>query len=100
MLIFAIIALAGGLAIVLANNIWSGGILPLLVTLIGWIMLEVPRTPTGSKTDRGQTRALLLGKAGAARKDGERALGYKCRSHPRRAEVAAENGLVRKGKER
>jgi hypothetical protein len=39
MLIFAIIALAGGLAIVLAHNIWSGGILPFLVTLIGWIML-------------------------------------------------------------
>jgi hypothetical protein len=39
MLIFAIIALAGGLAIVLAHNIWSGGPLPILVTLIGWIML-------------------------------------------------------------
>jgi hypothetical protein len=39
MLIFAIIALAGGLAIVLAHNMWSGGALPILVTLIGWIML-------------------------------------------------------------
>jgi hypothetical protein len=39
MVIFAIIALAGGLAIVLAHNIWSGGALPILVTLIGWIML-------------------------------------------------------------
>ena len=39
MLIFAIIALAGGLALVLAHNVWSGGVLPLLVTLIGWIML-------------------------------------------------------------
>ena len=39
MVIFAIIALAGGLAIVLAHNIWSGGVLPILVTLIGWVML-------------------------------------------------------------
>lgn len=39
MVIFAIIALAGGLAIVLAHNVWSGGPLPLLVTLIGWVML-------------------------------------------------------------
>ena len=39
MVIFAIIALAGGLGIVLAHNIWSGGALPILVTLIGWIML-------------------------------------------------------------
>jgi len=39
MVIFAIIGLAGGLAIVLAHNIWSGGVLPILVTLIGWVML-------------------------------------------------------------
>jgi hypothetical protein len=39
MVILAIIALAGGLAIVLAHNIWSGGVLPVLVTLIGWVML-------------------------------------------------------------
>src|SRR6266566_977525 len=39
MVIFAIIALAGGLAIVLAHNISSGGVLPILVTLIGWVML-------------------------------------------------------------
>lgn len=39
MVIFAIIALASGLAIVLAHNIWSGGALPILVTLIGWVMV-------------------------------------------------------------
>lgn len=39
MVIFAIIALASGLAIVLAHNIWSGGVLPILVTLIGWVMV-------------------------------------------------------------
>lgn len=39
MVIFAIIAIAGGLAIVVGHNIWSGGILPVLITLIGWVML-------------------------------------------------------------
>src|SRR5437870_5350292 len=39
MVIFAAIDLAGGLAIVLAHNVWSGGGLPILVTLIGWLML-------------------------------------------------------------
>ena len=39
MVTFAEIAIAGGLALVLGHNIWSGGILPVLVTLIGWLML-------------------------------------------------------------
>lgn len=34
-----LIALVAGLAIVLAHNIWSGGALPVIVTLVGWIML-------------------------------------------------------------
>ena len=37
MIILAIIALIVGLAIVLGHNIWSGGALTILVTLIGWI---------------------------------------------------------------
>jgi hypothetical protein len=39
MLIVAIIALVGGLAVVLGHNIWSGGALPILITLLGWIIL-------------------------------------------------------------
>src|SRR5260370_22020675 len=39
MVIFAIIALAGGLAIVPAHNISSGARLPIRVTLIRWVML-------------------------------------------------------------
>jgi 1,4-dihydroxy-2-naphthoate octaprenyltransferase len=39
MVIFAIMALAAGLAIVLAHNVWTGGALPVLVTLIGWVIL-------------------------------------------------------------
>jgi hypothetical protein len=39
MMVLAFISLAAGLAIVLAHNIWSGGLLPVLVTLIGWLMV-------------------------------------------------------------
>jgi len=34
-----IIALVAGLALVLGHNIWSGGALPVIVTLVGWITL-------------------------------------------------------------
>ena len=37
--IVGIITLAGGLAMVLAHNIWSGGALAVVVTLVGWITL-------------------------------------------------------------
>ncbi|WP_281932718.1 hypothetical protein [Methylocystis iwaonis] len=30
--------LAGGLAIVLGHNIWHGGALPVVITLIGWFV--------------------------------------------------------------
>jgi hypothetical protein len=36
MFVVGIIALIAGLAMVLGHNIWSGGALPVLVTLIGW----------------------------------------------------------------
>lgn len=39
MVILGIIALAAGLAIVLAHNIWSGGNLAVIVTIIGWLTL-------------------------------------------------------------
>ena len=39
MLIVGIITLAAGLAVVLAHNIWSGGALVVVVTLVGWITL-------------------------------------------------------------
>jgi hypothetical protein len=34
-----VVLLAAGLAIVLAHNVWSGGALPVVVTLIGWATL-------------------------------------------------------------
>jgi hypothetical protein len=38
-LLSGVFALAGGLATVLAHNVWTGGWLPLLVTLLGWAMV-------------------------------------------------------------
>jgi len=32
-------ALLAGLAMVLAHNIWTGGIMPVVVTIVGWVML-------------------------------------------------------------
>jgi hypothetical protein len=39
MMLLGIIALACGIAIILAHNIWSGGVLPVVVTLVGWLSL-------------------------------------------------------------
>jgi hypothetical protein len=40
MLLFGgVIALDAGLAMVLGHNVWSGGALPVVVTLVGWISL-------------------------------------------------------------
>jgi len=36
-LVSGIAALGIGLAIVLAHNVWSGGALPVVVTLVGWL---------------------------------------------------------------
>jgi hypothetical protein len=37
--VVSLITIAAGLAIVLAHNVWSGGALPIVVTLLGWITL-------------------------------------------------------------
>ena len=37
--VLGLIALAIGLAMVLAHNIWSGSVIPVLVTIIGWLIL-------------------------------------------------------------
>src|SRR5208283_1861575 len=34
-----VITVFAGLAMVLGHNVWSGGALPVVVTLLGWIML-------------------------------------------------------------
>ena len=39
MLLTAVIALALGLALVIGHNVWSGGALPVIVTLLGWLTL-------------------------------------------------------------
>jgi len=37
--ILGMLLLVAGLAVVLAHNLWSGGVLPIIVTLIGWATL-------------------------------------------------------------
>jgi len=39
MLVYAIISLAVGLAMILGHNVWSGGALPVVVTSVGWLIL-------------------------------------------------------------
>ncbi len=39
LLLASIVAMTAGLAIVLGHNVWSGGALPVVVTLVGWISL-------------------------------------------------------------
>ena len=36
-IIYGVIALGVGLAIVLGHNVWSGGVLPVAVTVVGWL---------------------------------------------------------------
>jgi len=37
--VLGVITLLMGLAMVLGHNVWSGGLLPVIVTLIGWLAL-------------------------------------------------------------
>ena len=39
MYLSGVIALAAGLAMVLGHNVWKGGVLPVVVTLVGWLSL-------------------------------------------------------------
>ena len=39
MLVYALVSVATGLAMVLGHNFWSGGSLPAAVTLVGWLIL-------------------------------------------------------------
>ncbi|HXB77526.1 MAG TPA: hypothetical protein VNX23_09020 [Bradyrhizobium sp.] len=39
MISYAIISLAMGVAMVVGHNVWSGGALPVVVTLVGWLIL-------------------------------------------------------------
>ena len=38
MLAFALLSPAAGLAMILTHNVWSGGVLPVAVTLVGWLI--------------------------------------------------------------
>lgn len=36
---YAVISIALGLAMIIGHNIWSGGALPIVITLVGWLIL-------------------------------------------------------------
>ena len=38
LLLTEVLGLAAGLALVLGHNVWSGGALPVVITLLGWLM--------------------------------------------------------------
>jgi hypothetical protein len=38
MFVLALVSLAAGLAMIIGHNIWSGGALPVVVTLVGWLI--------------------------------------------------------------
>ncbi len=38
LLLVELLGLAGGLAMIIGHNVWSGGALPIVVTLVGWLM--------------------------------------------------------------
>jgi hypothetical protein len=37
--VLALLLIGLGLAVVLVHNVWRGGVLPIVVTLVGWLML-------------------------------------------------------------
>jgi hypothetical protein len=37
--VVGVIAVTAGLALILGHNVWSGGALPVIVTLVGWVAL-------------------------------------------------------------
>jgi hypothetical protein len=39
LLVVAMLGLLAGLAMILAHNVWSGGVLPVVVTMIGWLLV-------------------------------------------------------------
>jgi hypothetical protein len=39
MLVYGTVSLAMGIAMILGHNVWSGGALPVVVTLVGWLIL-------------------------------------------------------------
>jgi hypothetical protein len=38
MFTYAIISLGLGIAMIVGHNVWSGGVLPIVVTLVGWLI--------------------------------------------------------------
>jgi hypothetical protein len=43
-IVVGMLGVAAGLAIVLDHQLWSGGVLPVVVTLLGWVILIAGRS--------------------------------------------------------
>ena len=39
LLFVELVSLAAGLAMIIGHNVWSGGALPVIVTVLGWVMM-------------------------------------------------------------
>jgi hypothetical protein len=39
LLLYGLLTLVAGLAIVLGHNVWHGGLMPVVVTILGWLLL-------------------------------------------------------------
>ena len=70
-MLLSLMCLAAGLAVVLGHQVWSGGVAPVLVTLLGWlltlrgvVLLFLPARLLESVVSVAATPALLYG-AGA-----------------------------------
>ncbi len=55
LLTIGVFTLAGGIACVLGHTVWTGGVLPVIVTLLGWVTLVkgvflLATPPSGLKT--------------------------------------------------
>ena len=48
MISYAIISLAMGVAMVVGHNVWSGGAVPVVVTMVGWLILAKGLRASGS----------------------------------------------------
>ena len=58
--IAGLMGVTAGLAIVLAHNVWSGGALPIIVTLFGWVSL-IKGTLLLTLSPEAESRVFIVG---------------------------------------
>jgi hypothetical protein len=58
--IAGLMGVTAGLAIILAHNVWSGGALPIIVTLFGWVSL-IKGTLLLTLSPEAESRVFIVG---------------------------------------